>query len=346
MANKQFPTLLDLAALTGSDASIGVVEIIRTYAPEIEAFGGRPINGLSYKVSRVRQLPGGNAFRAVNQPVLATAGKYEQILAEAFRIDRPIQIDEAIVDAQMAQYGGAVEDIRANQAKQQMRQLGILLGQQFWYGQTIDPLGFDGCTSFVDNSPSTCIDAGGTAAGTLSSAWIIYNAPEGIHWTYGNGKGLEAGVWMPQQVTQYLKGTSGQLGIVPMYVNNVKGWLGLANNAPIARTNKTDLIAAVRIANLTPYATGKSLTDTLIASAKKLFPLDISREPGKLKLCMTRVQNLALAKSRMVEATTSAASAITVATPLQFEDTATVSCGIPIIETDSILDTENQVTIA
>ncbi len=346
MADKQFPNLLDLTALTGTDAAIGVVKVIQVFAPELELFGGRPIAGLTYEVTRARKLPGGKAFRPVNRPVLATAGSYEKILGQAFRIDRPIQIDQGIVDAQMAQYGGQVENIQANQAAQQLEQLGILIGQQFYQGTSIDPDGFDGLKDFVDNSPNTCVDGGGTVASTLSSAWIIYNAPEGIHWVYGAGKGLTVGQWMSQQVTAYLSGTSGALGIKPMQVNNVSGYLGLANNAPIARSNKTDLIACVRIANLTPFATGKAITDTMIATAKKLFPLAIANKPGALKLLMSRNQNLALAKSRMVAATTASGSSITVGTPLQFGDTAEVSCGIPIIQTDSITDTESQITIA
>ncbi len=343
---KEFPTLLDLTALTGTDAAIGVVKVIQIFAPELELFGGRPINGLTYEVSRARALPGGNAFRAVNAAVLATAGTYEKILGQCFRIDRPIQIDQAIVEAQAAQYGGSVENIQANQAAQQLQYLGILLGKQFYKGTAIDPAGFDGLDQFVDNSPYTCVDAGGTVAGTLSSAYIVHNAPEGVHWTYGAGKGLQTGVWMPQQIQKYMRGTSGALGTVPMYVNNVYGWLGLANNAPITRTNLTDLISVVKITNLGPYTSGKSITDTLIATAKKLFPLSIANQPGALKLMMSRQQNLALAKSRMVAATTTAGSSITVGTPLQFDDTAKNSCGIEIIQTDSIVDTDNAVTIA
>jgi hypothetical protein len=246
----------------------------------------------------------------------------------------------------MATYGGAVEDFQAGQVEQQMQALGIALGQQFYYGTTIDANGFDGLKDFVDNSPYTCIDATGTVASTLSSAWIIYNHPQGVHWTFGAGKGLQSGVWMPQQVTAYMTGSSGALGVKPMMVNNVFGWLGLANNSPLTRTNKTDLISVVRIANIGAFSTGKHLTDTLVARAKKLFPLSISSNPGALTLTMSRRTNLDLALSRMVLPTTTASSSLSVSGPMQFTDSATSSCGIPIEQTDSILDTESQVTIA
>ncbi len=346
MANKQFLTLLDLTATTGTDTAIGVVKVIQVHAPELMLFSGRPINGTTYEITRARKLPAGNAFRAVNAPVLPTAGSYEKILGQCFRIDKPIQIDQALVEAQMATYGGSVESFQAAQVEDQMQALGIALGQQFYYGTTIDSAGFDGLKDFVDNSPYTCVDAKGTVASTLSSAWIVYNHPQGVHWTYGAGKGLSSGVWMPQQVTAYMSGNSGALGIKPMYVNNVFGWLGLANNAPIARSNKTDLISVVRIANIGAFSTGKNLTDAIVAQAKKLFPLSISSNPGALKLMMTRRTNLDLALSRMVLPTTTASSALSVAGAMQFTDSADSSCGIPIIQTDSILDTESQLTIA
>jgi hypothetical protein len=345
MADKQFLTLLDLTATTGTDTAVGVVKVIMVHAPELSLFSGRPINGTTYEVTRARALPGGSAFRAVNAPVLATAGKYEKILGQCFRIDRPVQIDQALVEAQMATYGGVAENFQAAQVEQQMQALGILLGQQFYYGTTIDANGYDGLKDFVDNSPFTCIDAGGTVASTLSSAWIVYNHPQGVHWTYGAGKGLSSGVWMPQQVTAYMSGTSGALGIKPMYVNNIFGWLGLQNNSPLTRTNKTDLISVVRIANIGAFSTGKHLTDALVARAKKLFPLSISSNPGELRLMMSRRTNLDLALSRMVLPTTTASSSLSVAGPMQFTDAATASCGIPISETDSILDTESAITI-
>lgn len=346
MADKQFLTLLDLTATTGTDTAIGVVKVIQIHAPELKEFSGRPINGTTYEVTRARALPGGKAFRAVNAPVLATAGKYEKILGQCFRIDRPVQIDQALVEAQMATYGGVVENFQASQVEEQMQVLGILLGQQFYYGTAIDSNGFDGLDSMVDNSPYTCIDAGGTVASTLSSAWIVLNSPQGVHWTYGAGKGLSSGVWMPQQVTAYMSGSSGALGVKPMYVNNIFGWLGLANNAPLTRTNKTDLISVVRIANIGAFSTGKHLTDAIVAKAKNLFPLSISSNPGALKLMMSRRTHLDLALSRMVAPTTTASSSLSVAGPMQFTDSATSSCGIPIALTDSILETESQITIA
>lgn len=348
MADKQFLNLLDLTAMTGTDTAVGIVKVIQVHAPELTLFSGRPINALTYEVTRARALPAGNAFRAVNAPVLATAGKYEKVLGQCFRIDRPVQIDQALVEAQMVQYGGAQENFQASQVEQQMQYLGILLGQQFYYGTTIDANGFDGLKDFVDNSPYTCYDAGGTVASTLSSAWIVYNHPQGVHWTFGGGKGLNSGTWMPQQVTAYMSGSSGALGIKPMYVNNISGWLGLANNSPLTRTNKTDLISVVRIANIGAFSTGKHLTDAIVARAKKLFPLSISSNPGALRLMMSRRTNLDLALSRMVLPTTTASSAssISVGTPLAMEDSAVASCGIPISQTDSILDTESAVTIA
>ena len=294
MADKQFLTLLDLTALDNVDTAIGVVEVIQTFAPEFEVISGRPVNGTSYEVARRRELPGGKSFRKVNEPVLATASKFEKILGECFHLSRPMEIDEALVLKQQAQYGGTVEDILSGEVKAQIRKVAIQLGSQVYYGKTIDADAFDGLVDFVDDSSYMAVDAGGTVNGTLSSAWLIVNSPEAIHFTFGGGKGVQAGTWQKQHVWRLIESGvyKGQSGILPAYVNNIFGWLGLANNAPLERKNKTDLIAAVRIANLD--ITTHGLTDKLVAKALALFP--IGTRPTHL-FC-TRMQRFMLQTSR------------------------------------------------
>lgn len=340
MADKQFLTLADLTATTGVnlDTAVGVVEVIQTYAPEFELISGRPINGIAYQVTRRRTLPGGNFFRKVNEPVLATASKFEKILGECFHISKPLQIDEALVTAQQATYGGSAEDFMSGEVGALLRQLAIQLGRQFYYGKTIDAGGYDGLVDFIDDSTFMAVDAGGTVNGTLSSAWLVVNSPQAIHFTFGGGKGVQAGAWQKQQIQKFMDDGK-TLGTIPMYVNNILAWLGLANNSPIERANKTDLLACVRIANLNQ--TTKGLTDALIAKAVALFP--IGTKPTHL-FC-TRQQRLMLQNSR-TPVYTSGVSGLTAATALQFPPTPTESNGIPLTATDSIDDTEDKVTIA
>jgi len=338
MADKQFLTLLDLTATEGGDTAIGVVEIIQTFAPEFEMISGRPINGITYEVTRRRDLPGGNSFRKVNEPVLTTASKFEKILGECFHLSRPMQIDEALVTAQQAQYGGTVEDFLSSEVKAQLRKIAINLGRQFYYGKTVDAGGYDGLVDFVDDGVQMCIDAGGTVDGTLSSAWLVVNEPQGVHFTFGGGKGVQAGTWMKQQVQKFLADGK-TLGTLPAYVNNLFAWLGLANNAPVTRSNKTDLLSCVRIANLD--AATHCLTDSLVADALALFPIGLK----PTHLFCTRVQRRKLQQSR-TPVYASGTTAITAATPLQFPPTPTESNNVPLTATDSIDDTEDKVTIA
>jgi hypothetical protein len=339
--DKQFLTLLDLTATTNVDTAIGVVEVIQTYAPEFEVISGRPINGITYNVSRRRELPGGKSFRRINEPIISTASKFEKILGECFHLSRLLEVDEAFVQAQMAQYGGSVLDVLGGEVEAQLRTAAIGLGRQFYYGRTEDEGAFDGLVDFVDDSPFMCIDAGGTVNGTLSSAWLVVNSPEGVHWTFGNGQGVQAATWDRQQIARLIEEgpNKGKLGRVPSYVNNVFAWLGLGNNAPLVRKSKTDLLSVVRIANLDMTTHG--LNDLLVAKAKKLFP--IGAKPTHL-FC-TKSQGFMLAKSRYA-AITDGQSQITVSGPSNFSDDVAPSCGIPVTLTDSIDDTEDKLVIA
>ena len=314
MADK-FLTLLDITKRNGGDAASGLIEEVNTVAPELNALLGIPQSGITYRVKKRTALPAGPAFRNANEGSDIISSTYDQTIGECFFLDGQMQIDEAVLTAGLSE-GNSREDILADEAIGVMEQKLIHVGDSFYRGTTADSKGFVGLQALYD-STNCQVDAGGTP-GTATSAWLVWNSPRGLHWRFGNQKGLEMGEWFKQKV----KDPNGKS--LMAWCNNVSGWLGLFFGHSRS---------VVRIKNLTT-ATGKGLTDALVAEALTKMPIFMRQAPG-LKLLINSVAQLQLQKSRSTVSTAKTDSGI-----LQFAPQPTESNGVPIVLTDSILNNE------
>ena len=319
MANSML-SLLDITKQNGTDMAVGLVEEIRTFAPEVEVLMGRPINGTSYH-SRVRtSLPTGPAFRQANAGSDTVSSKYDIRLNECFYLDGQMQIDEAV--AESSELGQDV--ILAQEALGVFKQKAIALGAQLYYGTSQDASGFPGFTSLWDTAMTISVQS---ATASTSSAWLVVNSLDGVHLIYGKNSGLNVRQWTRQQV---LAGNS-----KPMFawVNNLSGWVGLSFNYSKS---------LCRISGLSDGA-ATGLTDKMVAKALSLFP--VGTVPTHL--FMNRTQRYMLQQSRapVYAAATLSNSNVTSNLPLQFPAMPVESNGIPIYVTDSITNTETSPTI-
>lgn len=316
--------LLSLAEVTkrnGTDNAVGLIEEVNTVAPELNALMGRPINGITYKVRKRSALPAdsagtGVAFRNTNEGSAVLSSTYEQGLGQCFFLDGQMQVDEAVISSGMAE-GNSEADILTDEAVGVMQQKLIHVGDSFYRGETADAKGFVGLKSLYDTSNCE-VDATGTP-GSATSAWIVFNDIQGVHWIFGNGNGIEMGEWARQQVTD----ANGKKYFAK--VNNVSGWLGLF----FGHTR-----SLVRIKNLTT-ASGKGLTDALVAEALAKMPIYMRSQKSRLKLFVNSVASLQLQKSRSTVSTAKTDSGI-----LQFAPEPTESQGVQIVLTDSIPNNE------
>lgn len=318
MAN-QFLTLADLAAFQRADTAVGVIDIIRTVAPEYDVISGRPIDGINAYITRAKELPGdktkgigGVLFRKVGQGANLEASRIEQILVEAFYVDGQLQVDEALVKAQPKE---APEDILAMEASRQIRAKVIGLGNQFYRGLARDANGFVGIQDLCDSDMT--LKGSGAGVGVNESVYFVRNTLDGVHFVFGNGVGLQAGQWTRQQVVDPNDSSKRLFA----YVNNYSGWIGLGMNHPLS---------IARYANLDDSGTaGHYITDQMLADLFALFPVGF----GPTHCFMSRRQRKWLRKSRSVVTQAN----LTASTPLVYAPLPTeTSEGVPIHVTDSI----------
>ena len=313
-------SLLEVSKRNGTDLSVGLVEEVTTVAKEFDNILGRPIPGTTYKTRIRTALPGAatSLFRQANSGSDVVSSAYDQKLSQCFFLDAQLQTDEAVANA--PEEGGR-DQLLADEASGVVKQKMIALGAQFYYGTSNDTNGYPGLLSFYD-STNMLEKAGGTSSNVQTSAWLVWNDLQGVHFIWGNNSGLQMNAWSRQQVQD----SNGKKFFA--YVNNLSGWIGLS-------TNHTKSVC--RIANCED-ATSKNLSDAQIAKALALFPLQIS-ESGNLKLFMNRAARSQLQRSRSVTifsgGGSKAASSFENVAPIPTE-----AFGIPIICTDSITNTE------
>lgn len=299
-------TLLDIAKANGSDAAVGLIEEVLNAFPEVQLGAARTIKGLNFKTLVRTALPTAS-FRSANEGTTPTKSTLENRLVECFILNPRWECDKAVADA----YEDGASSYIAMEADGQLRASMITLGSQFYYGAGTggDAKGHPGLINGYD-STNMVVDAGGTTASTGSSVWAVKFGPQAVQWVYGN---------------------DGQLAVSDVTEQRVLD----ANSAPytaycqelLARPGLqvASKYAAARIKKLTADS-GKGLTDARISDLLSKFP--VGHKPDFL--FMSRRSLMQLQSSRTATTPTGAPAPIP-------QD----SFGVPIVPTDSILDTES-----
>jgi hypothetical protein len=345
-------SLLDVSKRKGNDQAVGLLEDTVTFAPELSTLMGRVIPGTQYRTVH-RTLPTLN-FRKANDGSDTVKGTYRQEYKECFIIDGQMQADKAVIDAEAGGNGpqsdisGSMAGLLADEAQGVIQAAYITIGAQMYYGLTNDANGFSGIASLTaslnaaKNSNPVCVGAGGTTASVQTSAYLVWENIKGAHFIFGGNQGV---TMLPEWRIQQVNGNNSK----PMtaYVNNLQGWIGFAVNHPLS---------VGRIANINLGTDSKPLTDALVAKALSYLPLQMRQEVianannggpskwgGGLKLYMNPQCAYGLQQSRS-PVSSGTGTAITAATSLNFAELPQSSNGVPIVLTDSIVNTESVLT--
>lgn len=311
--------LIDLISLQGNDALTGLVEDVVTYAPEFSQIPVTIKDGTSYTIVKRTALPSA-AFRPVNQGNTASSSTFKKEVKEMFFLDCPLTVDEAVVQGDDESAG----DVLTLEARGMLQSAIIYIGAQTWYGLSNDTYGFHG----IRDQVAAGVAAGGST--NTSSAYLLWLDKQGVNYPVGKKGTVALNPWMRQQVV------SGS-GVNFSYVTNLSAWIGLT----VGSNYSTFAITGLTPGNITT----QSLTDKLGAQLMASVPL--YRRDG---LCwfVNRQVKYQLQQSRMTINPGSGGnfSYYPVAPEgpngiAGIMPPTDILAGYPIVETDSITNTES-----
>lgn len=278
---QQYLTLKDITALNAGSAEVGLVENIVNVAPELDRVLGRPISGISFEASILTAIGSNAAFRAVGSGVQLSAPSVDLKRFNCFPFDCQMRVGEDLI-IQRAGQGESMGSVFTTHATAAMRQKALRCGIQFYQGSLNDPNGPPGLIDFLTTQRTQvdsrtglkidqAVDAGGNAAGACQVVWFIKMGPQGVHWMFGNGRGILMNPWRPQQV-ESSDSTPGNKLFQTAWVANTFGYLGLGMAGyhavgAIINVNAT----ATTVAGVTTYP--NALTDAQVAALWAKFPI-------------------------------------------------------------------------
>ena len=332
--SNELVSLLDITSRRGTDQAVGLVEEVMTYAPEMEKIMGRPIPGTYYTAKIRTSLGSKSAFRSANAGVNTSASKYTQKRFDCFFFDGQLQVDEAEARA-AEQQGDSLAMLQADEANGVLREKAIAFGKQVYLGTANDASGFPGLMDFltaqagvIDPTTGAAVDqtvnAGGTSTG-CERAWFIRMDTQGVHFLFGGNQGIDIKPWFLQRVSDPADSTKSFMA----WISNISGYIGLSS----ANVRAVGCIKNIQ-PNWTTWASGKPLTDALIAQLMKKFPVGYG--PNLVFMSRNARASLQVSRTPTIFATLAGPKAtvgdIGAIAPLP---TAT-NDGVPIIPTDSI----------
>lgn len=312
-------TLLDSAKSKSSASERALIESVMTVAPEFTVFPAEVIQGTSFTTIDRHQLPN-TGFTWANEGIAPSKSllKTRTVGCHIFR--GAVNADKAVADAYNLERGAG--KYQATEADGVARSAMIELGKQIFYGLDEDAKGFPGLRAIWAahfGISGIGVDATGSSANQATSAYAVKFGPQFAQLVFGGNKVLSLPPFKEQSVTD---ANGGQYDA---YVSNLTSWVGLQCAHPAA---------IGRIYNLTEQA-GKGLTDALVAKLLSKCPIGFTPDA----IFLTRQSRYQLQVSRTIALQSGGVGnpdgGQGLIAPLPTE-----SQGIPLICTDSILNTE------
>lgn len=336
----QFLTLKDATSFQGTSDVVGLVDNIINVAPELDLILGLPIKGISYRARIMTAIGSNAAFRSIGGGVQLSAPSFDRKRFNCFPWDCQMEIGEDLLIEAEAEGEAPFQMMEAN-ATAAMRQKALKIGKQFYLGSANDIKGPPGLIDFlavqrtqVDSRTGLkidqVIDAGGNSNNCVT-IWFIKQGPQGVHWIFGNGRGIQMNPWRPQR-TAGLDSTPANPTYRTAWLANTFGYIG---------TSMANYHALGAIINIDPtikadgtYTT--PLTDAMIAQLWAKFP--ITEKPDMALCTQNAAASLQLQRTvtNFVQSTgrewTSGAAPYA-----DFPTTLPTAKNIPLVVTDSIL---------
>jgi hypothetical protein len=308
---------IDLIKLNQADDMTGLIEENQNVAPELSLAPAFTIPGTSFTTCIRKNYPEGS-FKPLGGGVQPGSQDFENKIVNVFGYANPLQ-EKKDRAASYRRGTAAWLSLAASGAVQGAFQK---IGRAFYYGARAFGGGTDACPGLLDLylAASKTIDATGTTVDTASSVWFIKwgNQEDGnVSFVFGNDRTLTLREWMLQQVVTDATVTPPKLA--DAWTNELAAGVGIQLN---------NVHAAVRIKKLTEDS-GKGLTDALGYRALELFPVGWTPDVA----IMTKRSRRQLQESRSALGNVAYTGGAVAPIPTDL-------AGIPIVVTDSILNTE------
>lgn len=308
--------MLDVAKRTSASTIVGLIEANLAAAPEVARFPARTIHGTSYHTLLRTDLPTVQ-FTGVNEGVDASKSNYETKLVETFPLRALIQIDKALISADTPERT-LMTDESMGVAEAAMRKI----GRQIWYGRAsgkADAKGHIGLIDVVSNG--MLVNATGTTPNQASSVYLVKFGIKDVQIIFGQDTVLA----LPPFRDETLTDANGKQ--FDGKVSHLTGWVGLQCVNPNS---------VARICNITAE-NGKGLTDPLLAKALAKFPAGY--RPDAIFAPRRCIEQLETARSAVASLQLSGKKETANGHEI-YAGEATHFRGIPIVPTDSLIDTE------
>lgn len=308
-------TLLDLARSKGHDRAVGLIEESVKFLPEFDLFSVRQVVGTSYDTLTRVSLPSAG-FTAVGAGATPSKSNFKKNRVECYLMQSRIELPRSIVDAseEGPEWWQGVESVGAGIAALRAT------ASQIYYGTTANEFGFAGLKAANPFGGALTTNAAGTTNNVASSVFFVKFGIQDVQMIAGRNSTLELSDFMVESIAD----ADGKKH--PGYVAHLTAWLGLQ----IGNINCTS-----RICNLTTDS-GKGLTDQLIAT--HLAKIPVGYRPDVILMSRRSASQLQTARTIVINSgpgTAKAAPSIEAVA-----DRPSSAFGIPIIESDSILDNE------
>lgn len=348
----QYITLKDITSAEGTDEAVGLVDNIVNVAPELDRVMGRPISGISDRALIMTAIGSNAAFRKVGGGVQLSAPSFDRKRFNCFPWDCQMEVGEDLLIEQSKEGSQSPSMIFERFATAAMRQKALRIGKQFYLGSANDPNGPMGLIDFlaiqrtqVDSRTGLkidqAIDAGSAVFGACQIVWFIKQGPQGVHWMFGNGRGIMMNPWIRQRV-----GGLDSTANVPTYrtawLANTFGYIGTSMFnyhavGCIYNINATPTTAA----GVTTYPT--PLTDGMTAALWAKWP--ITEKPDLAFCTQNAAASLQMSRTVTNFVNNGGRQWTSGASPIADFPTSLPNCGnIPLIVTDSIVPS-NQIVL-
>lgn len=310
-------TALDLAKLNGNDIAIGIIEESLKSCPELANFPARQIKGTSYTTVRRTGRPT-VGFRKPNSGVDSTKSTFAKDTHEMFVLSGRVEVDKSIADA----YEGGPDALKAEEAVAVGQGALEAVGSQVFYGIDANSDGFSGLQALCGTSRVSLGDITASATTKTSIYLVRYGLANGVSFDFGANSTIDLSDWRVESVLDSSNKP------FPAYVSDLSGWIGLSVKT---------LESIWRIANVGTETGKKGITDKIIAEA-----LSNWRGAAPDAIYMNRTAAYLLQCSRTYSLSGSGKLQGNVG---PFAPMPTESNNIPIVITDSLVDTESFVTL-